>query len=457
MSGGVDSAVAALLCGEAGDVGRGHARAVGGSRERRRAQLLLGLGGRAGALAGPRARAAALHPRPARGVSGRRRGRRSSPVRGGRDAQPVRRLQRPRPPRRDDRPSPTVWLRASRHRPLRPDGRGRDPAGPLLRAAADPAKDQTYMLAALAPSSLARMRFPLGELTKPEVRALAAAAGLPVAGKSDSPGSVLPRRAPTARASSPATAQIGEPAGDRSSTSTGRSLGHHDGQHRFTVGQRRGLGRRRRLAALRARQGRHGQRGHRRPARRRSRRDAVALRGVRLHRPGERVDRVKLRYRSAAGAGADARCRAPGPARARHGWARAAGPRGRAGAAGVPDGRRAASSAGARSPAAAERGHPQTRPHQARSALSARGSPRCGPASARRRASTTPVGGAPGTHAPPDSPGLLDPRERVHVRVARVRGRLGPETAAGRIAEHLVALVNRVRWLPAARARSRRC
>src|SRR5205085_9429862 len=56
----------------------------------------------------------------------------------------------------------------------------------LLRAAADPAKDQAYMLAALAPASLARLRFPLGELTKPEVRALAAAADLPVAGKADS-------------------------------------------------------------------------------------------------------------------------------------------------------------------------------------------------------------------------------------------------------------------------------
>ena len=61
-----------------------------------------------------------------------------------------------------------------------------DAAGPLLRAAADPAKDQTYMLAALSPASLARMRFPLGELTKPEVREIAAAAGLPVASKADS-------------------------------------------------------------------------------------------------------------------------------------------------------------------------------------------------------------------------------------------------------------------------------
>ena len=52
----------------------------------------------------------------------------------------------------------------------------RTTADGLLRTAADPAKDQTYMLAALDPSSLARLRFPLGELTKPDVRALAARA-----------------------------------------------------------------------------------------------------------------------------------------------------------------------------------------------------------------------------------------------------------------------------------------
>ena len=56
----------------------------------------------------------------------------------------------------------------------------------LLRTAADPAKDQAYMLAALAPASLARMRFPLAELTKPEVRELAAEADLPVASRADS-------------------------------------------------------------------------------------------------------------------------------------------------------------------------------------------------------------------------------------------------------------------------------
>ena len=61
-----------------------------------------------------------------------------------------------------------------------------DGEGPLLRAAADPAKDQTYMLAALSAESLARLRFPLGELRKPAVRALAQQAGLPVAARPDS-------------------------------------------------------------------------------------------------------------------------------------------------------------------------------------------------------------------------------------------------------------------------------
>src|SRR5205085_1746291 len=58
--------------------------------------------------------------------------------------------------------------------------------GPLLRIAADPAKDQSYMLSALSAQSLARMRFPLGELSKPQVRERAAQAGLPVASKADS-------------------------------------------------------------------------------------------------------------------------------------------------------------------------------------------------------------------------------------------------------------------------------
>jgi tRNA-specific 2-thiouridylase len=168
-------------------------------------------------------------------------------------------------------------------------------AGPLLRLAADPAKDQTYMLAALSPHSLARMRFPLGDLTKPEVRRIAAAANLPVAAKVDSQD--LCFLAGTDRARFLARhGRLGERPGtivDRG----GSVLARHRGQHHFTVGQRRGLG----LSAAhplyvldkdattnRVTVGTAEE----------LRSTSVSLRGVRLHRPGERVDRVKLRYRS---------------------------------------------------------------------------------------------------------------------------------------------------------------
>jgi tRNA-specific 2-thiouridylase len=167
--------------------------------------------------------------------------------------------------------------------------------GPLLRVAADPAKDQSYMLAALAPASLARLRFPLGELAKPEVREIAAAAGLPVASKSDSQD--LCFLAGTDRGRFLARhGRLGARPGalvDRA----GVVLGSHDGQHLFTVGQRRGL----RLAG-----------GEPRfvldkdPVTNRvtvGPREAlctprVQLRAAQLRREGARVDRVKLRYRS---------------------------------------------------------------------------------------------------------------------------------------------------------------
>jgi tRNA-specific 2-thiouridylase len=168
--------------------------------------------------------------------------------------------------------------------------------GPLLRAAADPAKDQTYMLAALSPASLARMRFPLGELAKPEVRAIAAQAGLPVASKLDSQD--LCFMAGTDRSRFLARhGGIGERAGTIVNQN-GDVLGHHSGQHRFTVGQRRGL----RIPATgdplyvldkdpetnRVIVG----------PRRALQTTTVPVRHVRLHRDGARVDRVKLRYRS---------------------------------------------------------------------------------------------------------------------------------------------------------------
>ena len=61
-----------------------------------------------------------------------------------------------------------------------------DAEGPLLASAADAAKDQSYMLAALPPELLGRLGFPLTELTKPEVREIAARHGLAVARKAES-------------------------------------------------------------------------------------------------------------------------------------------------------------------------------------------------------------------------------------------------------------------------------
>jgi tRNA-specific 2-thiouridylase len=170
-----------------------------------------------------------------------------------------------------------------------------EPDGSLLRAAADPAKDQTYMLAALAPESLARMRFPLGELRKTEVRRVAAEAGLPVAAKADSQDLCFLAGTDRARFLE-RHGGLGDRPGEIVSDD-GQALGRHLGQHRFTVGQRRGLG----VAGSEpmyvldkdARSGRVvvGPR----PALATTR---VAVRAARLHREGARVDRVKLRYRS---------------------------------------------------------------------------------------------------------------------------------------------------------------
>ena len=167
--------------------------------------------------------------------------------------------------------------------------------GPLLRVAADAAKDQTYMLAALDPASLARMAFPLGELEKPEVRRIAAGAGLPVAGKADSQD--LCFLAGTSRERF--LARHGS-LGDRPGTlvdATGNVVGRHMGQHRFTVGQRRGLGvsRGEPLYVLDKDAERQRVTVGPRAALRTSR---VAVRSARLHRRGSRVNQVRLRSHS---------------------------------------------------------------------------------------------------------------------------------------------------------------
>jgi tRNA-specific 2-thiouridylase len=109
----------------------------------------------------------------------------------------------------------------------------------LVARAADPAKDQSYMLATVEPELLARVAFPLAAATKTDVRAEAVAAGLDAArrpesqeacflaggdyrtflarqGVADAPGSIVDE--------------------------TGTVLGHHQGLWRFTPGQRRGIG-----------------------------------------------------------------------------------------------------------------------------------------------------------------------------------------------------------------------
>jgi tRNA-specific 2-thiouridylase len=169
------------------------------------------------------------------------------------------------------------------------------PAGPLLRTAADPAKDQSYMLAALSPESLGRMRFPLGELTKPQTRALAAEAGLPVANKADSQD--LCFLAGTDRARFLARHGGLDERPGAIVDELGTTLAEHRGHHRYTVGQRKGIG----VQAPEPLFVLDKDAAHNRVIvgpRAALRTSHVTLRDVHLHRPARRVDRVKLRYRS---------------------------------------------------------------------------------------------------------------------------------------------------------------
>ena len=112
-------------------------------------------------------------------------------------------------------------------------------AGPQLRRAVDPARDQSYFLFATTARQLDYLRFPLGGLAKPQVRAIAAGLGLGVAEKPDSQDicfvpegrytTVIDRLRPQ-----------GALPGDIVHLD-GRVLGRHEGVTRYTVGQRRGL------------------------------------------------------------------------------------------------------------------------------------------------------------------------------------------------------------------------
>ncbi len=171
-----------------------------------------------------------------------------------------------------------------------------DEDGPLLAAATDDNKDQTYMLAAVEPRIIEHLEFPLGLLTKPEVRERARAAGLAVAEKPESQDLCFLAGIGRDGFLERHSGRADEPGPIRNRA--GHEVGRHRGAYRFTVGQRRGLG----LAAphplyvldvdpsdnavtvgtiedLQT--------------------TSVRLIGVRLLRDGSEVDRVKLRYRNA--------------------------------------------------------------------------------------------------------------------------------------------------------------
>jgi tRNA-specific 2-thiouridylase len=109
--------------------------------------------------------------------------------------------------------------------------------GRLLRAV-DTAKDQSYVLYMLGPEQLAHLQLPLGEHTKPAVRALAAELGLRTAAKPESHDVCF---IPDGDTAGWLERRLGQRPG-AIVDAAGRRLGHHRGAYRFTVGQRRGLG-----------------------------------------------------------------------------------------------------------------------------------------------------------------------------------------------------------------------
>src|ERR1700741_1904516 len=106
-----------------------------------------------------------------------------------------------------------------------------------LHRSVDQAKDQSYVLAVLTAGQLGRALFPLGDSTKAEVRAEAAARGLAVAGQPNShDGCFIPDGAPRVFLSR----QLGSAPGAIVDTE-GAVVGSHDGAYGFTIGQRKGL------------------------------------------------------------------------------------------------------------------------------------------------------------------------------------------------------------------------
>lgn len=115
----------------------------------------------------------------------------------------------------------------------------------LLKRPTDRSKDQTYFLFGLTQEQLSRTVFPLGGMTKPEVRELARKHGLALAEKPDSQEICFVPGGNYKRFLDAYLAEQGKALPETSGelvTTDGRVLGEHAGIHNFTVGQRKGLG-----------------------------------------------------------------------------------------------------------------------------------------------------------------------------------------------------------------------
>jgi tRNA-uridine 2-sulfurtransferase len=115
----------------------------------------------------------------------------------------------------------------------------------VLKRPVDRAKDQTYFLFGLTQAQLARTLFPLGHMTKPEVRAAARSAGLALAEKPDSQEICFIPGGDYKQFLTAYLEEQGEPMPETAGelvASSGEVIGRHEGIFNFTVGQRKGLG-----------------------------------------------------------------------------------------------------------------------------------------------------------------------------------------------------------------------
>ncbi len=108
-----------------------------------------------------------------------------------------------------------------------------------LRRAVDPDKDQTYFLYGMNQEQLSRVRFPLGGMTKPEVRAHAERLALPTAQKSESQDVCFIAGERYTDFIERTAKEL--PGAGRILDEAGNVLGTHEGSFRYTVGQRKGL------------------------------------------------------------------------------------------------------------------------------------------------------------------------------------------------------------------------